>query len=620
MIHRVYSSLKSFKELKLRAGLNILLSDKIPGATEQQTRNRAGKSSLVELIHFVCGGNCDPDSTFRATELLKASFGLEMDLFGGSVAVSRSAAEQTKVVIEKGETTRWPKQPKEEKNTERRVIANSAWKTVLGRAFFAIDEESDGEESEEGGGRPTFRSLFSYFARRETSGAMRDPTRNNAMQQTGDSQIAICYLLGLDWTIAQQWEKVRQKEKQIRELKRIVGQGLLTEVLDSAATLRSLLVVAEEKLKRVTATLSSFRVHEQYHQLERDASSITRKLADLTDANELDRTYIEELEGAMKAEEPPAPTDLLRLYEEAGVVLPDTVRRRYEDVLKFHESVVRNRRSYLQTEHSAASERVLTRDAERKILDIRRADLMGMLKSHGALEQFVLLQGEHGRLQGEVETLRRRFDAASQLESTSSSLESDRVRLMERLRREFDERSAVLEDAIRYFSNIVEELYGEPGQLEFHTTHNGPEFRIAIKGDRSRGIGNMEIFCFDMMLQRMCARQKMGPGFLVHDSHLFDGVDPRQTGRALAVGARLAKELGFQYLVTMNSDVLSELPADFNAKEYLLSERLTDASENGGLFGIRFEPPRGDQPDGGSQRRKKPQAGAVEPKPKKKRA
>jgi uncharacterized protein YydD (DUF2326 family) len=106
----------------------------------------------------------------------------------------------------------------------------------------------------------------------------------------------------------------------------------------------------------------------------------------------------------------------------------------------------------------------------------------------------------------------------------------------------------------------------------------------------------MEIFCFDMMLQRMCARQSIGPGFLIHDSHLFDGVDPRQTGRALSEGARVAGEVGFQYLVTLNSDVLSGLQSDTGFEEFILRRRLTDATEEGGLFGIRFEPPRGDEP------------------------
>lgn len=604
MIHQVFSSLPSFKTLTLRPGLNILLSDKSPSATDQQTRNRAGKSSLVELIHFVCGGNCDPDSTFRAPALIQAAFGLELDVSGEPVRVHRSASEASKIVVERGQTSRWLKQPAKERDSERLVIANTAWREVLGHAFFRLDEQAGSSEAQERAGRPTFRSLFAYFARRESSGGMREAMKNNSMQQTGDAQMAISYLLGIDWTIAQQWEAVRQKEKQIRELKRIVGQGVLTEVLDSAASLRSRLVVAEQRLTRVTGTLSSFRVHEQYHELEREASSITRALGELADQNGLDRRYVEEIEAAMQVETPPAPSDLARLYEEAGVVLPDLVQRRYQDVLTFHESVVRNRRSYLQSEHAAASARIQTREAERNALDRRRSELMSMLKSHGALDQFIALQAEHGRLQGEVETLRRRFEAASQLEATSASLESERVHLVERLRQEFAERSAVLDDAIRAFSDIVEELYGEPGQLEFHPTHNGPEVRIAIQGDRSRGIGNMEIFCFDMMLQRMCARQRIGPGFLVHDSHLFDGVDPRQIGRALAVGARLAQEVGFQYLVTLNSDVLSEVPSGLRLDDYLLPQRLTDATLDGGLFGMRFEPPRGEQAEEAPRRRR----------------
>jgi uncharacterized protein YydD (DUF2326 family) len=216
-------------------------------------------------------------------------------------------------------------------------------------------------------------------------------------------------------------------------------------------------VVEEEKLKRIVGNLSSFRVHEQYHTLEREASTITRELADLSDENALDRTYIGELEAAMQAEEPPAPADLTQLYEEAGVVLPELVQRRYEDVLVFHDSVTRNRRSYLHGEFSAASERVRNREARRQRLDERRSQLMGMLKSHGALEQFVSLQAEQGRVKAEVETIRSRYDAATRLESTSASLEAERAHLVERLRQEFAERSGVIDDAIRGFGNIVDE-------------------------------------------------------------------------------------------------------------------------------------------------------------------
>jgi uncharacterized protein YydD (DUF2326 family) len=69
MIHRIYSDLPTFKSLAFREGLNVLLAQKSPGATERQTRNRAGKTSLVEVIHFLLGSSAGPDSLFRIPEL-----------------------------------------------------------------------------------------------------------------------------------------------------------------------------------------------------------------------------------------------------------------------------------------------------------------------------------------------------------------------------------------------------------------------------------------------------------------------------------------------------------------------------------------------------------------------
>jgi uncharacterized protein YydD (DUF2326 family) len=94
----------------------------------------------------------------------------------------------------------------------------------------------------------------------------------------------------------------------------------------------------------------------------------------------------------------------------------------------------------------------------------------------------------------------------------------------------------------------------------------------------------MQILCFDWMLAQMCAARNVGPGFLVHDSHLFDGSDERQVAKALELGEMAARKIGWQYVVTMNTDVL---PASFQNHESIIEPRLLD-SEDGGLFGVRF--------------------------------
>jgi uncharacterized protein YydD (DUF2326 family) len=51
----------------------------------------------------------------------------------------------------------------------------------------------------------------------------------------------------------------------------------------------------------------------------------------------------------------------------------------------------------------------------------------------------------------------------------------------------------------------------------------------------------------------------------------------------------MADRRGFQYVATMNEDAVPiELPEDFDLQQYIVRTRLTDPTEDGGLFGIPF--------------------------------
>ncbi len=58
------------------------------------------------------------------------------------------------------------------------------------------------------------------------------------------------------------------------------------------------------------------------------------------------------------------------------------------------------------------------------------------------------------------------------------------------------------------------------------------------------------------MLGVLVTRRGLGSEFLLHDGHLFDDVDKRQVAKALQFGADQASSVGYQYIVTMNSDAL----------------------------------------------------------------
>lgn len=573
MIYRIYSSLESFKTIELHPGLNVLLAKKEKGATDRQTRNRAGKSSLVETIHFLAGAKADPDSPFRSEAISDETFGMDFGVGSDRVQVERRGSQASKIhVTGLGQYK------------EKKIFTNSDWTEVLGESTFGLrGSDDDGIRS------PTFRSLFSYFVRRQKSDAFVAPEKNSAQQAIGDYQVALMYLLGMDWKISSDWQAVRDREKTLKELKKAASSGAFGTLIGKASELRTKLAVEDSKLQHVKQQLQGFRVLPQYRELEVEANELTKRLSDLSNQNVADEAVIRDLQRAMQSESPPELHDLEALYAEAGVVLPGYAIKRYEEVRSFHESVVRNRRDYLSGELDSATLRIAQREAEKGGLDIRRAAVFALLQSHGALDQFSMLQSEVNRLSGEVEVLRHRFESAEQLEGKKNELDVERGRLEIRLRRDFSEQSGRLSDAILAFEETSKKLYASAGSMTIDDGENGPQFKFPMQGSRSKGIKNMQIFCFDMMLMRLCAKRNIGPGFLVHDSHLFDGVDGRQVISALKVGAETAEELGFQYIVTMNEDdALKEKIAGFDLTKYVLPTVLTDATDDGGLFGIRF--------------------------------
>ena len=192
-------------------------------------------------------------------------------------------------------------------------------------------------------------------------------------------------------------------------------------------------------------------------------------------------------------------------------------------------------------------------------------------------------------MEAAASSLREEFTAAEQIEGTRADLEIERTQLARRLHQDFVEREDVLRRAILTFEGFSSALYEDAGHLEIAESPNGPNFTVTIQGGESHGVRNMQIFCMDLTILKLTAERGVGPGFLVHDSHLFDGVDERQVAQALKIGSDTAEDLGLQYVVTLNSDVVpASLPQGFDLETYVLPVRLTDEHEAGGLFGMRF--------------------------------
>jgi uncharacterized protein YydD (DUF2326 family) len=271
--------------------------------------------------------------------------------------------------------------------------------------MFGLKPSSEEERAERF--IPTFRTLFPYFARLHEDGAFLEPYKVFSQQQLWNQQVAISFLLGLDWRIPQGMQVIRAKERTIRQLRQVLEDQDASDsgLFPRSDDLQAQLTVAVNRAANVKKDLADYRINPEYRSLEVEADRLTAQIARTLDEDTWDRETVSALEQALAAEAPPDPVDLHRLYDEALVELPSSALKRFDDVRAFHESVLRNRQSYLQTELGAARTRLAGRADIRRQDDARRAEVMAVLSSTGALDQFTQLQAELGRLEGQAEML-----------------------------------------------------------------------------------------------------------------------------------------------------------------------------------------------------------------------
>lgn len=582
-LRRLGSSDKRFKAVTFGAGLNILLADRESQSSETDTRNGAGKTSVIELLHFLLGGDW---AKTREASLREDVFELDCELAGSRTVIQRAGKSPGRVYFSRlGDTSTWPIQP-DRHLTDGPSLKIEDWNAVLGELVFALPASLAEEQF-----RPTFRNLFNYFARRVREGGFLDPQSIHRHQALWDKQVCITFLLGLDWTIAQAMERIRAKERFRRQLKKVLAEeeGLESRgALPSSSELRARLTLLQQRTEALRSALASFKVVDEYHAYETEVNVLTAELAALSDENTVDRQLATELERALAIEAPPDSSDLASVYAEAGLVLPPDTLRRFDDVRAFHESIIRNRRSYLEGELNAARSRLAARDQKQRDRDLRRSALMQILRTHGALESFTKMTEEFARLEADSQHVRVQHERALSFENAGRELVVEEAHLDSRLTQNQAEQADQIRRATIIFAAISERLYSTPGRLIVNNRLAGDPIAIRIPRGDSEGVFAMQIFCFDLTLAQLTLERSIGPRFVVHDSHVFDGVDVRQIRQGLTVAQEYAETFNLQYITMMNTDIAGEVEREgFPVGKFAIEPRLSDQAD-GGLFGRSF--------------------------------
>lgn len=585
MIRKVSANKPSFRTVEFKPGFNLVLADAADEEASKKTRNSLGKTTLLEIIHFCLAGSADKRSCpLKKPTLVDEGweFTLELVVEAGVVVLTRSLARSNQVVV-RGVELPVELEPVPDASGGQ-VVSPSSLASWLGEQLFGLPPVKENPFA------PNFRNLISYFGRREFSNKL-TPFEFFSGQKSWDRQVHSAFLLGMNWQAAAELQVLTERRKLLGDVKKGIKEGILRGPLDSLGTLESRRVRLDQEVEALAGQLADFKVHPQYREVEQEATALTGVLQRLKREGYRLRNTLRHYEDTLQGEAAPPDESVLALYESAGVELPKLVIRRIEEVEAFHRRVVTNRVEFLKVECDRLRAKIESNEAEQARVDAVRSKAIAILDSHGALDEYNRLHERLSTLRAErdglVDTIRRQRE----IEHGETEIRVERQQVVLAAQLDHEERDPIREKAIRFFNDNSRALYEDKasGSLSIEFKRNGFTFDVDIEGAGGTGIESMKVFCFDLMLAQLWAERAPNPGFLFHDSRLFDGVDERQKAAALKLAAEQAGKRGFQYICTFNTD---DLPSgtylgDFELDRYVRL-RLTDEGPQGSLLGRRF--------------------------------
>lgn len=581
MIRSVRANKRGFHTASFEPGVNLVLADRSKTAGDKDTTNALGKSTLIEIIDFCLASNTSPGKGLRIEALQGWAFTLELTIGGNDVAVTRSPDAPGFFAIE-GPTAGWPVQPSPNKEGIL-GLDTKKWRAVLAWALFGISELAS-----ESGYRPSARSLLSYFVRNQAA-AYIIPFKHFDNQKVWDVQVHNAFLLGLNWEKAATWQQLKDQKNALDALKQAIKTGAVDGELASLGELEAERLRLTTQLEREREALSNFRVLPQYREIEEQANILTSDIHGLVNANIVDKRRLERYRESLVNEDAPTADRLEALYNEAGIALPGAVRKTLADARAFNEQIIVNRRGFIAGEITAMDAAVTDREAQIVTLTDRRAGYLSALTGQGALEELTHLQELHAATRLKVDGLTNRITQLRQMTTKTDTIKVETVELKRATTLDYEERRALWSQALNLFSEFSENLYKAAGRLVIDIDDTGYKFDVEIAGSPSEGISKMKIFCYDLMLVSFARQRGLGIDFLIHDSTIFDGVDPRQRAHALELAAAMAAKYGFQYICTLNTDMVpgNDFSPGFDF-DSLVRLRLTDTDPSGSLLGFRY--------------------------------
>lgn len=583
-----------FGPIDFVAGLNVVMAEiRLPENRNKDTHN-LGKTTLGRMLDFgFLAGRDAKFFLFRHIEMFKDFvFFLEIELADASfLTVKRGIEEATKISFKKHEAS----------HQDFSSLPDSAWdhfELPFDRARDMLDSLLDWRALKP----ESYRKGLGYLLRSQDD--YRDVFQLNRFASAhADWKPFLAQMLGFNAKlVADHYEKeeeLKQKQETVRTIMSELGGSV-----EDISKIEGLLLLKQKEAEKKQKLLDAFDFRAQdKDRTKQVVDEIDSRIAELNSEryslNQSRKKILDSLEDDQILFNP---DEAERLFQEAGVLFKDQIKKDFQQLISFNKSITDERRGYLQEERAEIETRLKTLNTELNTFGKRRSDMLAFLSSTDVFSKYKQVSDEMVTLRADIASLERQRGFLTRLQLLRADIRTvneEREHLQTQIERDVEQQnsdSMSLFSTIRlFFSEIVEDVIDRKALLSVSPNKDGHlEFKAEIldeagnstSADRGHTYRKLLCIAFDLAFLRAHLDQKF-PRFVYHDG-VFESLDDRKKENLLTV-IRSYAELGIQSIITLiDSDLPprgKDEPPVFAGNEIILT--LHDETEQGRLFRMK---------------------------------